>query len=210
MRIRIALALALCAAAAPLHAQRGDSVYHGAGYDLVLPARYRFLSTRDAAGNGYQLRTYVFGNNAGAVMVLRMGLSRELNDTSIATRRAVLQIMRAAMLQAAGNMRLDGEPAEIVRDDRVTLRTPVVFAADGRQVRTQMDLSVSRQGPVVAWMVLAVRVRPGPRDEEIAARALDSFRVTGVDGTDADEEDDASAVVSAGARSKSGDLGAKP
>ena len=205
MRNRIALALALCAAAAPLHAQRADSVYHGPGYDLVLPARYRYITSHDRVEEGERIRAYVFGSSGGALVVVRLEPGTQLTDTSLVTRRAVLQIMHAATVQKAGDMRLTGEPVEIVRDDRVTLRAPVVMARDGVTVRGTVDLSVARRGPVVVWMVTAVREHPGPRDEETARRTLDSFALTGA----GDPALDDGVIVEAGTK-RVDDLDAKP
>jgi hypothetical protein len=192
MRTRIALALALCAAAAPLHAQKADSVYHGAGYDVVLPARYRFVNSTDGEREGVNYRMYIFGNDAGGVLVIRMEPRQQIGDTSIATRRAVLQLMRAGMMEAAGEMRMTGEPVEIVRDDRVTLRSPVVATANGQTMRTTIDISVSRRGPVSMWMVMPMREHPTPRGDAIGLRALDSFSLTGEGNSMADADEKAS------------------
>jgi hypothetical protein len=186
MRIRIALALALCAAAAPLHAQKADSVRHGAGYELTLPAGYRFMESNNGVRQGVQFRMDIFGNNTGAVLVIRMETRQQISDTSIATRRAVLQIMRAGMMEAAGEMRVSGEVSEIVRDDRLTLRAPVVLTTRGETINTTVDISVARRGAMIMWMVMPVHEHPTARNEEVARRALDSFSLTETDAlTDA-------------------------
>jgi hypothetical protein len=180
MRTRIILALALCAAAAPLHAQKDGPVYHGAGYEVVLPARYRLINTRNTVRDGQPMSTVVFGNGDGMVMVIRSALPH-VDDTTLVTRRAMLQLARAGMQQAGDGMRLDGEPADILRDDRVTLRVPIVFENKGESVRGTADISVSRRGRPVLWVLIAVHQGGGRRGGAAGARALDTFRLTGDD-----------------------------
>lgn len=198
MRTRIALALALCAAAAPLHAQKADSVYHRAGYELSLPVRYRFMESNNGERQGIQFRIDIFGNQSGAVLVIRMEPRQQVRDTSIATRRAVLQLMRAGMMEAAGEMRVSGEVSEIIRDDRLTLRAPVVLTTRGETVNTTVDMSVARRGAMIMWMVMPVREQSSARGDEIAQRALDSFALT----------EEADALTDANARAS--DLDGKP
>lgn len=178
MRTRIALALALCAAAAPLHAQKADSVYHRSGYALSLPVRYRFMESNNGERQGVQFRMDIFGNQSGAVLVIRMETRQQISDTSIATRRAVLQLLRAGMMEAAGEMRMTGDPTEIVRDDRLTMRAPVVLTTHGETIHTTVDVSVARRGPMVMWMVMPVSERSTPQSTAVGQRALDSFSLT--------------------------------
>lgn len=201
MRIRIALALALCAAAAPLHAQPG-SAYHGPGYDLMLPARYEFMTSLNTVQNGQPMTLYLFGSDAGGLMVIRANLPATLSDTSMATRRAMLQLVRAGMLQARGDVRLEGEPLEIVKDDRITLRTPITMVQQGESLRGTADVSVSRRGSPSVWVLIAFQREAGDYDENVAKRALDSFRVTGEDASALPPEEPA--------RTGGKDLSAKP
>ncbi|HEX8246116.1 MAG TPA: hypothetical protein VF541_21560 [Longimicrobium sp.] len=177
MRIHLALALLLCAAATPLRAQDADSVFHGGSFDVVLPAGYppMLAEPEEEQENGDKMEMYVSPRgDDGVVMVLRAGVEPTLNDTALATRRAFLQIARAGMMQAKADMRPLAEPREVLRDDRVGLRMPVAMENNGDSLRGSVEMSVPRQGPLAVWLVMSFTGRDAS-DE----RVMDSFRLTG-------------------------------
>jgi len=112
---------------------------------------------------------------------LRNEFMKQLNDTSLAARRALLERTRAPLAQNASRvMVLGAQTREIVTDNRVTLRSSATWnlGPDLTLVGTA-DASLPRRGAGEFWVVIyATRVRT-PESDAIAARMLDSFRVTG-------------------------------
>jgi len=179
MRNYIALAFAVFAFAAPLQGQRGQPVYHGDGFDIVLPSECKPAGTQteSSAKDGYHMRMSLFGNDKRAVVVARFGIE-EISDTTLATRRAMLQLMRVGMLQASGEMTMTGEMREFERGDRVGWRVPVSVQPDGEREFTAYgtaEMSVARQGRLEMWMVFYLDHR---QDAAAGERVLDSFRLT--------------------------------
>jgi hypothetical protein len=180
MRIRFALAFVLSAAAAPAYGQRPGPVYHGAGYDIVLPARCRLAQTESKPANGYRMQMYAFKSENAFVIVERFN-SLAIPDTSLATRRAMLQFARVAVLGKAAEITPEGEPSDFERGDRLGLRLPVRMPArdtnDGN-VHGTVEVSVARNGEIEMWMVMVFDRRHTAATAAAGERVLDSFSLT--------------------------------
>jgi hypothetical protein len=179
MRVCITLPILLLAAASPAAAQSPAPVYHGTGYDVVLPARYKPAETTSSADGDSRQQVSVFTNEQSVLFVGRFS-STELQDTALATRRALLQISRATLLHAGGkDVTLDGDLRDFERGDRIGLRVPVTMLDDaGRPMHGVTEMSVARGGPLELWMVMYLDSREG-RGVSTGERVLDSFRITG-------------------------------
>lgn len=181
MRMRFALPILLFAAAVPAEAQSSGPVYHGTGYDVVLPGRYgpaESTSTDDGDTHG---QVSVFTNDESLLFVARYSSVDFQEDTSLATRRALLQISRVAMLHQAGkDLTLDGDPRDVERGDRFGVRISVTVPDDstGQLLHGVTEVSIAREGPVELWMVMYLDRRAG-RGVPTGERVLDSFRITG-------------------------------
>lgn len=180
MRIRFTLPILVFAATAPAAAQSTTPVYHGMGYDIVLPARYKPAETTSSGDGDSRQQISVFANDESALFVGRFS-SNDLQDTSLATRRAFLQISRVAMLnEAAKDVTLDGDPRDVERGDRIGVRISVTMPDDrtGQLRHGVMEMSVTREGPLELWMVMYLDSRDG-RGVSTGEQVLESFRITG-------------------------------
>ena len=180
MRVRSTLSIFLFAAAAPATAQTPAPVYHGTGYDVVLPARYEPAETTSGDHGDNREQVSVFRNEQSVLFVGRFS-SGDLQDTSIATRRAFLQISRVALLEEAGkDVALDGEPRDLERGDRIGMRITVTVPDDstGELMHGVTEVSIAREGPLELWMVMYLD-RRADRALSTAERVLDSFHITG-------------------------------
>ncbi|HET7231250.1 MAG TPA: hypothetical protein VFJ16_14675 [Longimicrobium sp.] len=179
MRNQLALAFVLAAAAAPAHAQRPLPVYHGEGYDIVLPAKCRPAVTESSREDGDRTRTYLFGGENTFVVVVRYAMA-EISDTSMATRRAMLQLARVGMMQASGDVTLLGDLRDIQRDDRLGMRVAVSMPPDKERNFTMYgiaEMSIARQGNPELWMVMVMDRRRDAGTGVAGERVLDSFRL---------------------------------
>lgn len=179
MRTYFALAFLAITVASPVHGQRAEPVYHGAGYDIVLPARCRLASSESRPANGYQMQMYVFEGANAFVFVQRFN-SLEIPDTSLATRRAMLQFARVGMLRASGRITPRGEPADFERGDRLGMRLPVRMTLGNTKegaVDGTVELSVARRGDLSMWMVMVFDRRRNAT-AALGERVLDSFSIT--------------------------------
>jgi hypothetical protein len=172
------LALALCAAATPLHAQQQDSVYHGPGFDVWLPASDTAATYRTVRPNGVPLQVSVLGHDSTVLLVLRTGVPGDA-DTTLAGRWAMLRRGPAALMHAGGFTAELGDTTELVRDDRLTVRMPLTMIMQGDTARGTAEVSVPPRGPLAVWVVLLITMPPSVVDQAEAARVLDSFRLTG-------------------------------
>lgn len=186
MRVHLALAFLLCAAAAPVHAQRDQPVHHGDGYEIVLPAKARPMATSQARAlsSGGRSQTQLVAVNQNTFVMVMRGRVDELHDTTMATRRAMLHLARIGMLQAAsGEAEPAGEPREFEVGDRLGVRIPITMRPGrGRNftLRGTAEVSVARQGDAVIWVVMVVDQRNNPGARAAVERVLDSFRLTAV------------------------------
>lgn len=184
MRIPFALAVVTFAMAAPVHAQRGPEVHRGDGYEIGLPAKARPMATsqsRSLASGGRAEMQLLAVNQNTVVMVMRSYVE-ELQDTTMATRRAMLHLARVGMLRAASDEAdLTGEPQEFEVGDRVGVRIPItVRPGRGRNftLRGTAEVSVARQGEAVIWMVMVIDQRDDSGARAGVDRVLASFRLT--------------------------------
>ncbi|HEX8903661.1 MAG TPA: hypothetical protein VF771_02325, partial [Longimicrobiaceae bacterium] len=171
----------LSAIAAPLGAQAADSVYDGGAFAITLPRGYPPMEVGSQMRNGQEFATYSSTKgDKSMVLVLRADIPQTITDTSLATRRAFLQLARAGIGQQ-NTMRMTGEPRELLQDDRVALRIPMAMESEGEKVAGATEVSVPRRGPVTMWMVMVFSRETGASSAIPAAveRVLDSFRLTG-------------------------------
>jgi hypothetical protein len=182
MRTHLALAATLLAvAAAPARAQGGAPPFHGNGFDIVLPPGYPPMVTQHTSEEGRDMEVFISskGENS-ALIVFHTGMEDVgMNDTTLATRRALLQLARSGMDGAQGDMRITGEPEEVTRDDRVAIRMPVKMDVQGQPATGWAEVSIPRRGPVGMWMVMMASVTPGAADRKAVTEVMDSFRLTG-------------------------------
>jgi hypothetical protein len=178
MRVRFTLPILLLAAASPVAAQSSGPVYHGAGFDVVLPAQYKPAETTSQATRDYRIQMSMFADDESALVVGRF-ISVAIRDTSLASRRALLQLTRAGMLQAAGeNVAMEGDPRDFERDDRLGIRVPVRIQGEHEAVHGVTEMSVAREGGLELWLVMYMDKRSG-KGVSTGERVLDSFRITG-------------------------------
>ncbi|HEX6746918.1 MAG TPA: hypothetical protein VF092_06440 [Longimicrobium sp.] len=130
-----------------------------------------------------QTFAFVADEQGEGVVVLHVRFTMT-DDTTFATRRAMLQLARVGMLQAAGEVTPQGEPREFERGDRVGLRIPIrieqgeTCGCDGPGYGVA-ELSVAREGGPEMWMVMYVGTHGGPAASSAAGeRMLDTFRLT--------------------------------
>jgi hypothetical protein len=99
-----------------------------------------------------------------------------MSDTSLAVRRAALHQMHS-LFSREGFIRLDGAGREIITEERVTRRAPVVLDMDNGPLHGLADLTVSRHGGLwETWMVIYVSADRTAASEAAAVRMLNSFR----------------------------------
>jgi hypothetical protein len=184
MRIHLALAILTFAAAAPVHAQRGPEVHRGDGYQIVLPAKCSPMpiSEARALASSDHAETQLMAVGQHTLVMVIAGRVDEIQDTTMATRRAMLHLARAGMLHAAsGDAAVIGEAREFERDDRVGVRISVTLPPDrGRNfaLHGTAELSVARRGGAEIWVVMVFDERDNPATRATAERVLDSFRLT--------------------------------
>ncbi len=179
MRTHLAIALALCAAlAAPAGAQ---NAFAGRGFLIALPYGYPAMEEQvDEDEDGGGIETFVSArDDKSIVMVMHVPVDEQINDTTLATRRALLQLARAGMDQAQADMRITGEPREVVHEDRVALRMPVKMEADDQVLLGRAEVSVPRRGDVAVWMIAVMSTAAGAELHATAERVMNSFRLSG-------------------------------
>jgi hypothetical protein len=196
MRTCFALTFLMAAAAAPVHGQRAQPVHRGDGYEIVLPTKCRPVPAEElgarSSEDDIETPLVAAGENT-LVMVMRRGFDEIGDDTTLATRRAMLHLARVGILRAASSrMAVAGEPREFERDDRVGIRIPVTMPAKdgGPTVHGTAEVSVARRGEAVLWVVMVFDRR---RDATVAAageRVLDSFHLTEAAPSVAEKESD--------------------
>ncbi|HYH78983.1 MAG TPA: hypothetical protein VEX86_04280 [Longimicrobium sp.] len=180
MRNYFALAFVLSAAAAPLDAQSARPAHCGEGYEIVLPARSVAGSTESESNGRIASRMSMFANENTLVIVGRM-TALEIADTTLATRRSMLQLGRVGMLGKAGESATFGEPRDFEDDDRVGVRIPVSLPPEkGRSFTYHgiAEMSVARRGSLDLWVVMVFDRRRGAAATAAGERVLDSFTLT--------------------------------
>jgi hypothetical protein len=192
MRTYFALAFLMAATAAPVHGQRAQPVHHGDGYEIALPARCTPIRTESKTRNRFQVQIYSFGNENTVVVVERIH-SLEVPDTSMATRRAMLQLLRVGMLNASGEVTVLGEPRDFESGDRLGVRIPVSISPDDAKddpIHGTVEISVRREGELEMWTVMVLDRRRNASTAAASERVLDSFRLTAARPLVAEKESD--------------------
>jgi hypothetical protein len=112
---------------------------------------------------------------------LRNEFMQTLNDTSLATRRALLESTRAPLAQNASRVVVLGtQTREIVTENRVTLRSSATLHIDNDlSLVGTADASMPCRGAGEFWIVIYATKTRTPESDAIAARMLDTFRLTG-------------------------------
>ena len=182
MRNHLALAFVLAAAAVPAHAQRPQPVYHGNGYDIALPGRCTPAGTKSGIEARYRTEMSMF--DCGGTLVLVGHFSwREIEDTTLTTRRAMLQLVQSGMLHSSSaEVTVVGQPLEFERADRVGTRLSVSMVPERNRDETfygTAEVSVARGGGLELWMVLFMGPKHDAATGAAAERVLDSFHLTG-------------------------------
>jgi hypothetical protein len=208
MRNYIALAFLAVTTAAPAAAQRPQPVYHGAGYDIVLPARCRLTKTQTRPADGYETELYGFESDNAVVVVERVNMNRlGIADTTLATRRAMLQLARVGMVGRLGRITIQGEPADFERGDRFGLRLAVSVPPKDRTENTvygTVELSIARQGDPHMWVVMYLDRRRGAANASAGERLLESFSLTHAAPTEAEAASTVEGSKDASAEDKGG------
>lgn len=180
--MRTCLALAFAFAAAPLHGQRAQPVYHGQGYDITFPGRCTAGGMKSGMEDGFRSEMATFACDNTVVIIGRYG-SREVEDTTLATRRAMLQLARVGMLHgSAADVTVLSE-REFERGDRVGTRMSVRMKPDEEGEEAfygTAEISVARAGGLALWIVLYLAPGKNAATGPAADRALDSFHLTDV------------------------------
>jgi|GEM_PF-2465949 len=180
LRTHLALA-ALLAAAVPLQAQTAPARrFDGGAFVIDLPVRIPELWPLRMEENGDTAEVFLSGERDGTVMVMHGRLPPAAGgDTTLAGRRTLLRQLHQGIVQHPGKMSVNGEAREIVNDERVALRMPIVMNMSHETLYGTADVLVARSGAPEFWVVTYAAQTRGAGPDADAVRVLDTFHLTG-------------------------------